>query len=125
MCVLFPKATATVSFKKYAAPTSVTLLDPSYDPCTCDLTVDSCDPKCCCDPDCTTADIAAENVVCLTKVRPVFEKTVDQWTCKDIYNKPKLDQPDWFPILCIQVLISLKLQRKNRERRILSLFFLI
>ena len=27
---------------------------PIYQPCTCDLTSNTCDPFCCCDPDCPT-----------------------------------------------------------------------
>ena len=78
-------------------------MDPSYDPCTCDLTVDFCDQNCCCDPDCTPADLIALNLVCPIKYRSLFEETIDKWTCKDMYNNPKFEEPDYFPILCIQV----------------------
>ena len=78
-------------------------MDPSFDPCGCDLTVNYCDKNCCCDADCTSDDIKALNLVCPKKYRSIFEKAVDKWTCKDVYNNPKFDQPDYFPILCIQV----------------------
>lgn len=86
-----------------AAPTYDDLLNPSYDPCTCDLTVGLCDFKCCCDKDCTASDKTAFNFDCPIRHRLVFEKSIDRWSCYDMYNNPKLIEDDWFPILCIQV----------------------
>lgn len=40
--------------------------------------------------------------VCPVRYRSVFEKAIDRWTCYDIYKQPKLNDYDWFPILCIQ-----------------------
>lgn len=88
-------------------PTNDDLLNPAYDPCTCDLTVGLCDSGCCCDPDCSEADKLTFNFVCPIRYRTVFEKSVDRWTCYNIYNQPKLVEEDWFPILCIQVTIEL------------------
>jgi len=92
-----------IQFLDFSAPTNDQLLDPSFDPCTCDLTVDYCDQNCCCDSDCTSDDLNALNLVCPQKYRSIFEKTIDKWTCKDKYNNPKFAEPDYFPILCIQV----------------------
>lgn len=79
------------------------MLDPNYSPCTCDLTVNACDLNCCCDPNCSNDDKLAANLNCRNRVRTVFEKTIDKWTCTDIYNDPKIIENDWFPIICIHV----------------------
>ncbi|CAF0843994.1 unnamed protein product [Brachionus calyciflorus] len=100
----------TVSLSKSSDPATVypttpsndDLMDPKYNPCTCDVTVNSCDFNCCCDKTCTESDRNATKQVCPTQVRNVFEKTIDKWTCNDIYNNQRQIENDWFPIICIQ-----------------------
>lgn len=87
------------------APTNDVLLNPAYDPCECDLTPNSCDPDCCCDNTCTVDDKTAAKLVCPVQVRPIFDKTIDRWYCQDIYNNPRLIEEDWFPIICINVIL--------------------
>ena len=84
-------------------PTNGQLLDPNYDPCNCDLTVNKCDLDCCCDPDCTKDDFNTFKILCKSKTRNILENTIESWTCKDIYNEPKKNEPDWFPIICLNV----------------------
>jgi hypothetical protein len=77
------------------------LLDPSYDPCECDLYKGDCDINCCCDLDCTDDDKTTFQVECNQKVRRSFIPAVDDWFCRDVYNKPKLFELTWFPIICV------------------------
>ncbi len=84
-------------------PTNSKLLDPNYDPCNCDLNLKKCDLNCCCDPDCSKDDINSFKIKCKSKTRNILENTIESWTCKDIYNDPKKNEPDWFPIICVNV----------------------
>ncbi len=88
-------------------PTNSQLLDPNYDPCNCDLNLKKCDLNCCCDPDCSKDDINTFKIACKSKTRNVLENTIESWTCKDMYNDPKKNEPDWFPIICVNVRIYL------------------
>ena len=90
-------------FKAFpSAPSNNNLLDPQYSPCSCDLTVGKCDFECCCDPDCTLNDKQTFRILCKNRIRTIYEKTIDEWTCNNIYNEPRLMENDWFPIICIQ-----------------------
>lgn len=86
------------------APTNEDLLNPAYDPCTCDLTVNICDADCCCDTSCSAEDKAANNLICRDQVRPVFDKKIDRWYCQDIFGDQREIEEDWFPIICINVI---------------------
>lgn len=83
-------------------PSNDQLFDPSYNPCNCNLTLNLCDLNCCCDSDCTSADINAFSVTCPI-TRSVVSEEIDEYYCNDIYNQPKLNESSWFPILCIHV----------------------
>ena len=84
-------------------PSNVDLMDPAYNPCICDLTDSLCDLECCCDPDCSETDKNVFKNQCLPIKRAVFDKTANIWYCNDIYDRPRLIEPDWFPIMCIHV----------------------
>lgn len=90
--------------KNPIAPTDNDLLNPAYDPCSCDLTPNICDLDCCCDKSCSPEDRAAAKLDCPTQVRPIFDKIVDRWYCKDIFGNPRDIEEDWFPIICINVI---------------------
>ena len=104
------QSTTTDSTISLKPPTNSQLLDPGYEPCNCDLTLNKCDTNCCCDPSCSDYDFKAFNKVCKKQVRSVFDKKVDWWTCNDVYGDPKSNrEPDWFPIICINVTKIIKL----------------
>jgi hypothetical protein len=88
-------------------PTNSQLLDPDYDPCNCDLNLNKCDLNCCCDLDCTKDDFNTFRIPCKSKTRNILENSIEPWTCRDIYNDPKKNVPDWFPIICVNVRLFL------------------
>ena len=80
-------------------------MDPAYEPCECDLTSNICDINCCCDPDCTSDDKLVFLKNCSLIPRNVINKyDIDPWYCNDIYNKSKINEENWFPIICINVI---------------------
>lgn len=87
------------------------MLNPQFDFlfCTCDLTPNVCDENCCCDKSCSEEYFEGlpDNAVCKPRrdpVRTVYEKTIDAWTCNDIYGIARKSDYAWFPILCIHVI---------------------
>ncbi|XP_013382566.1 mucin-17 isoform X2 [Lingula anatina] len=64
-------------------------------PCPCDLTSGHCDTGCCCDSDCTSADIASFQ--CLPGVFGGSGGGVVDHSCAS----PRFDKEDWFPLMCV------------------------
>ncbi len=94
-----------VKFTICLEPTDIDLLDPSYNPCQCDLTASICDINCCCDTSCTAGDKALFKPACRTSIRNKISNDIDEWFCHDIYGILKLQKPNWFPIMCVNVSI--------------------
>ncbi len=90
-------------------PTNNDLLNPSYQACECDLTANICDINCCCDSSCTTFDKITFRPVCRNERPVIIDKQVDEWYCVDTLNKSKLLEPNWFPIICINVNLNMKI----------------
>jgi hypothetical protein len=79
-------------------------MDPSFEPCTCDLNPTECDLNCCCDrANCDQSDFDAFGCESLQRTRKVFDRTINEWYCRDTYDRATLNKPDWFPLLCIWV----------------------
>ena len=55
--------------------------------------------NCCCDTDCTQADIQAFSECTSLPSKYKLDKDVDYWNC----TNSNLQKEDWFPILCVQV----------------------
>ena len=97
-----------------SSPSDVTLLDPSYNPCNCDLKIGFCDFNCCCDSMCYSSDIQLFDSGC-PQTRGILIKDSDNLNCNDVYQMPRLAEEGWFPILCVQVKLKKisKIQLKN------------
>ncbi|CAM4761114.1 unnamed protein product [Rotaria magnacalcarata] len=87
-----------LSQRSFANPA---VTDPA--PCSCDLRINNCDPNCCCDPDCTTSDLAASptcnSIRTITSYAYVTEPSSETWNCS---NNVSAALYDYFPFVCVQ-----------------------
>ena len=83
-------------------PSNIDLLNPDLFTCTCDLTT-ACDFNCCCDTSCSSSDKALFTPNCQAYTRTLINKEIDSWYCDDIFGNLRLQEPNWFPIMCVNV----------------------
>ncbi|XP_041854205.1 tectonic-2 isoform X2 [Melanotaenia boesemani] len=67
-------------------------------PCPCDLTVRSCDIRCCCDKDCSSEDLKLFASYCLPGPFGGQVSPDPDYQCSVQSSK---NSPDWFPFLCV------------------------
>ncbi|XP_077377242.1 tectonic-2 [Festucalex cinctus] len=65
--------------------------------CPCDLTVQTCDIRCCCDKDCSSEELKLFQSHCLPGPFGGQLPPLPDYHC----SAQKEDSPDWFPFLCV------------------------
>ncbi|XP_038151378.1 tectonic-2 isoform X2 [Cyprinodon tularosa] len=66
--------------------------------CPCDLTSGTCDPRCCCDKDCSSEDLKLFESYCLPGPFGGQVSPAPDYQCS---MQSAENSPDWFPFLCV------------------------